>query len=866
MKKEVNAEILKIRAGKDSEFFVKAVREIYFQLENLEDNPRLLSSYRLWKMVFDLNIPKLRVPARSIMNHVGIERSKEPLTNDKVKRLLYSLQSYYVMTLQAALINKICYHVKDHPSSYRELIDRFSGILHGIELMPFSCWHSDVEFGEELFGKILELSRDINEWPISSDVVQAFYEDIIGNPFRKALGEFYTRDWIVNLILDSIGFAGKGSILDPGCGSGIFLTNAIYRIIKSNRGRRINSCWDTITQNVVGFDLNPVAVVAAKLNYFLSLSNLIPEQDDFSNVLEHTNLPLFWTNSIIWNAQTKDDHIIVTSPIGVFQVSNNPSDAYLEVKQNLVTILQENSIETSSVSKMAQSFISPLCYGPFDYVVGNPPWVAPERMNKEYRDHIAKLLENSGYLESYRPRIRSLTHKLPSRQFSAALPFFATTFRYFLKEGGTCGFLVTSSLLKSLNAGGFRKRIAKFHLKKLIDLTPYTNIHEGAMCWAFIPIVVKQSKSQPVTEYHFYIPTTKKHPQHEEKCTEIESPNGKFHVCSWKIQTSKMRATPSDDRSPWFSAPPRIISIYRKILDSGKNNKIGNLYPITRGIVTGSDRIYVVKSIDLLSNKEKVNIKTGMTGSKGAIVESELIFPFIQGKHVEAWSFDYTHIILPYDIPSWKIKEEQDLRKNFPLLLGYLLRNKPSLENRRTQTIRQRMKRGQDFYVIEPRTNLGKSWVLAIKGISTKLETCVIPPTIPTVLGKRPTMLAHTLNYIPFDSKREAHYLSAILNSWLVRAIIYDLGMPKGGYPFKRYDMWMIGDLPIPQFDLRNNRCKALVELAHRAHEMKLVYSQVEMDSIERKVNEIVTDLYGISTFEFKELKKHYDRLACMNV
>jgi hypothetical protein len=39
--------------------------------------------------------------------------------------------------------------------------------------------------------------------------------------------------------------------------------------------------------------------------------------------------------------------------------------------------------------------------GKSDYVVGNPSWVAPENVPREYRDSADQLLKDSGYLQPY---------------------------------------------------------------------------------------------------------------------------------------------------------------------------------------------------------------------------------------------------------------------------------------------------------------------------------------------------------------------------------------------------------------------------------------------------------------------------------
>lgn len=71
-------------------------------------------------------------------------------------------------------------------------------------------------------------------------------------------------------------------ILDPSCGSGNFLISIIIEILDSqnslsNKLKAIN--------NVFGFDVNPLAIITAKVNIFLiHLEHFEIEEGDFPNI------------------------------------------------------------------------------------------------------------------------------------------------------------------------------------------------------------------------------------------------------------------------------------------------------------------------------------------------------------------------------------------------------------------------------------------------------------------------------------------------------------------------------------------------------------------------------------------------------
>ena len=77
---------------------------------------------------------------------------------------------------------------------------------------------------------------------------------------QKTHGVVYTPRWIVDLILDEVGFTGHESarIADPSCGDGAFLVPVAERIIRAGkRDRRAR-----LENSVFGFDIDPAALRA----------------------------------------------------------------------------------------------------------------------------------------------------------------------------------------------------------------------------------------------------------------------------------------------------------------------------------------------------------------------------------------------------------------------------------------------------------------------------------------------------------------------------------------------------------------------------------------------------------------------------
>ncbi len=150
---------------------------------------------------------------------------------------------------------------------------------------------------------------------------------------QKLFGQVYTPNFIVNKILDDIGFdseqiLGK-RILDPACGDGRFLEEVVKRIIKNSP---IENLKENL-QNVYGWDIDKEAIK-------LCIENL--------NALINS----FGIN-IQWN------------------IHQNNSIKEIETTQN-------NLFFTESENNK------------FDFIIGNPPYIRIQHLDEAQRKYIQK--------------------------------------------------------------------------------------------------------------------------------------------------------------------------------------------------------------------------------------------------------------------------------------------------------------------------------------------------------------------------------------------------------------------------------------------------------------------------------------------
>jgi hypothetical protein len=92
----------------------------------------------------------------------------------------------------------------------------------------------------------------------AEDVFRMLYEFLVEPTVRRRLGEYYTPPWLAEFMLNEFGDIRGKIILDPFCGSGTFLVTAFHRKVD------LGESPDDAYNEVVGFDVNPLAVVVAR--------------------------------------------------------------------------------------------------------------------------------------------------------------------------------------------------------------------------------------------------------------------------------------------------------------------------------------------------------------------------------------------------------------------------------------------------------------------------------------------------------------------------------------------------------------------------------------------------------------------------
>jgi len=196
--------------------------------------------------------------------------------------------------------------LRDHGETYslfRWLDERFNG-----DLFPGSEGATDAErevawqaernavkpshlalLADLVSGTIDTRDQQLLLWPhysfdtIPLEFISSVYEEFL-NEDRYENKAFYTPSHLVDHVLDAVlpwnGHEWNLRILDPACGSGIFLVKAFQRIVHRWRrchGREplVSDLKPILAENIIGVDINPEAVRVASFSLYLAMADAI---------------------------------------------------------------------------------------------------------------------------------------------------------------------------------------------------------------------------------------------------------------------------------------------------------------------------------------------------------------------------------------------------------------------------------------------------------------------------------------------------------------------------------------------------------------------------------------------------------------
>jgi SAM-dependent methyltransferase len=386
----------------------------------------------------------------------------------------------------------------------------------------FFSWILHREVVDEALELLAGVAKELLKYDltqIDEDFFKEIYENIVERGQRHRIGEYYTPEWLAELTLREVLelWWSKSDepprIIDPACGSGTFLVNAI-RIMKErlkSRGWRPEDILSYMLTSIVGVDINPLAVTIARANYLFALGELLSHRKGSITipvyVADSIKLPevkrtLYGGGEPVYEYEVNGYRLQVPVNVAkdrarfgkVLVAFREAIDAYrngrkkdevlklfertlqgvvtpaefaiLKNTLNRILALIDNKKDSIWVYMLSNIYIPvALTESKFDIVVGNPPWVIMRYIeNKEYQDFVKKLFLSYELLRS------DQVHLFTAIEIATA--FFCRVSDLYLKDNGIIGFVMPRSILTgALQHAEFRKfRKPPMTLHEILDL------------------------------------------------------------------------------------------------------------------------------------------------------------------------------------------------------------------------------------------------------------------------------------------------------------------------------------------------------------------------------------------------------------
>lgn len=353
---------------------------------------------------------------------------------------------------------------------------------------------------------------------IRQDLLKQLYQNMVDPKTRHDLGEYYTPDWLAQLTLREINYRYPQSLLDPACGSGAFLFNAIRRL--ADDGLTGQELADFALSNIMGTDVHPLAVTIARVNYLLALAGHINTSNGSG---EPQPVPVFLADALIRPLESRSENSVaipvdpsydelfripldaaadagkltktiqrmdqfaklvpdpkqMTDYVALFKQSlgdiyGEPTDPILSNHwtSNLRLLAElihdgRNGIWSYILSNLSRPLV--MAENGFDAVVGNPPWLAYRYIQRpEYQDEVKSLY-------SYYQLIEASDVNLFTQMDLSSL-FFAHARDRYLKKDGVLAFVMPRSVLTGAKQHRLFQRQGISRILDVKDVEPLFNV------------------------------------------------------------------------------------------------------------------------------------------------------------------------------------------------------------------------------------------------------------------------------------------------------------------------------------------------------------------------------------------------------
>ena len=724
------------------------------------------------------------------------------------------------------------------------------------------------------------------------DLLKDLYHGLIPESVRHALGEYYTPDWLAEHTIDLAGYGGdpKKTFLDPACGSGTFLVMAIHKVrqwladrsVDWGSNKKKQEAVDLIRHNIVGFDLNPLAVIASRTNYLFALGPLLRYRTAGTDF----EIPVYLTDSVLLPGRTEFapglfamDTVAFPMTVGTFNLptkivetrqvpdlmnllhdsiaDGQSCDAFVKRSMTQLKLGSDKAIKTALETlframadldkegknrvwaKLIRNRYAALFFRHyFDFVVGNPPHVNWESLTPDWRKAAEGEYKRYGLFT-----LKGLASRHGGGKKDIAALFTYAVLDHFVKADGILALVVHVSLFKTSGAAeGYRRfqlgDSEHFRVEVAHDFKSFQPFQTHAKMKIKTRTVTFRATKGEKTKYP--VPYTVWHKTKKGfipgNLTWVEADR---HLSSTLVKATPLRGTTRHGRlSPWLTVPAAKLPQSRKV--TAPTTYVPE-YAGHAGFYSGGlNGAFFLQVVDTLpAGTLRVRNMHGVGKKKcpsvEATIEADLVYPLLRGRTVARWhTEDAGHVLIVQDPKTKKGFPEHWMQTTHPLTWAYLKKFEALLRKR--AAFKKYFDPAKDpFYSMY---DIGSYTFSEHKvlwmDVSANMKAAVVSGRV----GNDMPMPEHKLMLLATHSADEAHYVAAVLNSEPVDTVIagYIVDNSVSTHP--------IDNVVIPKFDPKNRTHTALALLSRHAHKATTAGKKADVVKAEAAINKEVLSLW----------------------
>ena len=716
-----------------------------------------------------------KLDQRVLLERYGLTGVPEAERAEAVQRLFFAVQTYFSLLVRITAWEFLRGEQEEFPGWEALLLGTFAeryGVVNYAQTDWF-CWPLfELDRGGRAALEDVVFSLAAYRAPFRqaerSDFIKQIYEAVIPRELRRALGEFYTPDWLAEAAVDRTlerRDVQSAVLTDPTCGSGTFLLRAIARKWESG------CVAEEILSSVYGLDVNPLAVLAAKTNYLMAVRDLLGKGQKIL-------LPVYQADVLRLGEPVED-------PSGA-DFFEDPVQAVLD--------------QTLRDRKAAQAVPRA------DFAVGNPPWVNWEYLPEAYRADSRHLWAEYGLMSA-----KGVERSFSKEDISVLIT--CVVLDRLVKDGGVLAFVIRQGVFKSAqNGAGFRRfRLGEREPVRVLRVEDLSGLRvfEDAAAGAAVLYAQKGAKTAYPVPYDVW-----------------ERPKGKskpFDACARlvdvlpQVRITRQWASPSvagDSASVWLTAEREALDAARRMLGS-------NSYRARTGVFTGgANAVYWLNIQGAERNTVTVSNLVGRAKRRceqvTAQVEKDHVYPLVKGGDLRKWKVSYdTYLLCPHTTETkiWPVPQDR-LRETAPETYAYLSHFRPVLDSRRGFAGWERFIQQQEFHAllrIGPYTF--SPYKVAWRYIASEFICSVISSADDPWLGERLLLPNEKIMYVGTEDEGEAYYLCGLLSSAPVTACVKSYMTPTS------ISAHVLNKLYIPTYDKDDSLHAEIAQICKAGHQ-----------------------------------------------